>query len=608
MGFLKPPPWPFDLAEFRRRPTMERIRALVDVWANQGFRVPLAMPLVYVAKVLVVYIGIGLTIIGWSSGLGPFWTFGSWWLEPIVWQKAVIWLVFLEVIGFGGAWGPLWAQFRFVPEAILNWVRPGTFRAAPWPHLPLTGGNKRTLLDVVGYIGLLASLLVLMVSPGVPTTNLAEVEPATTAGLLPVGLLLIPVVLLVLLGLRDRNIFLAARSEQYLPALLFFILFHDNFVDMVIAGKMLIVVVWVGAAVSKFGIHFSHVIPVMMSNTPWMVSKRLKRRFYRDYPRDMRPATRAKLIAHGPGTALELIFPLLLIFTTNMTVTIVGIVAMVALHVFITSTIPMAVPLEWNVLFGFLTVWLFGFHGSWEGYALYDISNPWIAVGLAAALLVFPVLGNFRPDLVSFLPSMRQYAGNWATAMFAFAPGAELRLDRAFKKSAPTQLVQLTKMYGEDEARATLDHAVAMRALHTQGRGLLSVLQQQLGPDFDSYDLREGELAANCLIGWTFGDAHAYDERLMTAVQEAAGFAPGECLVVVVESQPIHRFRQDYRVIDAALGCIERGWFDPRVAADTQPWLPDGPIPLHVEWRAADVSFQKPPTETPDLEAAARKA
>lgn len=43
--------------------------------------------------------------------------------------------------------------------------------------------------------------------------------------------------------------------------------------------------------------------------------------------------------------------------------------------------------------------------------------------------LFFPVLGNFRPDLVSFLPSMRQYAGNWACSTWAMAPGVEQRLN-----------------------------------------------------------------------------------------------------------------------------------------------------------------------------------
>lgn len=599
MGFMKPPPWPFELAEFRSRPQLERVRALVDVWANDGFRIPLVVPLIYVVKFGILYAGLGLTIVGLTSGFGAPWTVGSWWLEPILWQKAVIWLIFLEVIGLGGAWGPLWAQFRFLPEAVINWVRPGTFRSAPWPRLPFTGGNRRSVSDVALYVGLLASLLVLMCTTGEGTRNLASLEPGVHGGLLPIGLLLIPVALLVVLGLRDRHIFLAARGEQYWPALVMFIVFHDNFTDMVIGAKLLIVAVWVGAAFSKIGIHFTHAIPVMMSNTPWMVSKRLKQRYYRSYPTDMRPSKLATFNAHVTGTAIEFIFPLMLLLTTDKTVAIIGIVAMVTLHTFITSTVPMAVPLEWNVLFGFLAVWLFGAHGSWEGYSLYDISEPWIAVALIGAFAFFPVLGNLRPDLVSFLPSMRQYAGNWATAMYAFAPGAEMKLETSFKKSAPTQLVQLTHLYDELEARVVLDHTIAMRAMHTQGRGLLSLMIRHLGSDFESYDLREGELHANSLIGWTFGDAHGYDERLMTAIQEQTHFEPGQCLLVFVESQPVTRFQQEYRVIDAALGCIERGWFDPRDAANAQPWLPEGPIPLHVTWSAEGVPFTHPATAHP---------
>lgn len=49
---------------------------------------------------------------------------------------------------------------------------------------------------------------------------------------------------------------------------------------------------------------------------------------------------------------------------------------------------------------------------------------------IAAALLFYPVLGNLRPDKVSFLPSMRQYSGNWASALWAFTPGAEAKLNR----------------------------------------------------------------------------------------------------------------------------------------------------------------------------------
>ena len=53
-----------------------------------------------------------------------------------------------------------------------------------------------------------------------------------------------------------------------------------------------------------------------------------------------------------------------------------------------------------------------------------------------------------------------------------------------------------------------------------------------------------------------------------------------------IESQPIHRNYQEYRVIDAALGVVERGTYVVRDATDEQPWLPNGPIPHRVTWTA----------------------
>ena len=102
------------------------------------------------------------------------------------------------------------------------------------------------------------------------------------------------------MGLRDKTIFLAARGEQYLPALFFFAVLP--FVDMIIALKLLIVVVWVGAGVSKFGLHFTNVIPPMVSNSPSIPFKWLKRAHYRDYPEDLRPSHVASFMAHAPGT------------------------------------------------------------------------------------------------------------------------------------------------------------------------------------------------------------------------------------------------------------------------------------------------------------------
>lgn len=125
---------------------------------------------------------------------------------------------------------------------------------------------------------------------------------------------------------------------------------------------------------------------------------------------------------------------------------------MVAFHITIFLTFPVAVPLEWNIMFAFVTVFLFLGFPTWDGYGLGDMSSPWLTAGIVAALLFFPVLGNLRPDLVSFLPSMRQYAGNWASAMWAFAPGAEKKLADKVLMSSPNQVDQLGGAYGYDRS------------------------------------------------------------------------------------------------------------------------------------------------------------
>jgi hypothetical protein len=49
----------------------------------------------------------------------------------------------------------------------------------------------------------------------------------------------------------------------------------------------------------------------------------------------------------------------------------------------------------------------------------------------------------------------------------------------------------------------------------------------------------------------------------------------------------VHKKTQAYRVIDAALGVVERGTWLVHDAVTTQPWLPEGPIPLTVDWTLA---------------------
>ncbi|BBZ75836.1 membrane protein [Mycolicibacterium anyangense] len=587
MGFKEGNFPPVDVETFLDRPLQERVKALALHWVDYGFGSPKMIPTIYIVKVLFLYVIGGAAVATWTSGVGPFWDVTQWWNVPIVYQKLILWTVLLEVLGLAGSWGPIAGKFKPMTGGVLFWSRPGTIRLRPWRRVPFTNGDERTIVDVALYLALLVSLVVAIALPGSHNASLSTVLPQNTSGLINPSLLVAPIALLIVCGLRDKTIFLAARGEQYLPALVFFATLP--FVDMIVAAKLLIVVVWVGAGISKFGRHFTNVIPPMISNTPWMLSKTIKRLHYRNFPDDIRPSHTAGLVAHILGSTVEIAAPLVLLFSTNRAVTIAAAILMVCFHLFIFSTFPLAVPLEWNALFAYLTVFLFVGFPAWNGYALTDMSSPWLALGIVVALAFFPVLGNLRPDLVSFLPSMRQYAGNWASALWAFAPGAEAKLNEIQHRPTLNQVDQLQAMgYPPAVAEITMQQTIAWRSMHSQGRGLFSLLRKYI-VDIDRWTIREGEFACNSMIGFNFGDGHLHNIDLINAVQSRVGFAPGEWIVVWVESQPIHRGTQQYQVIDAALGVIERGTWRVSDAVAALPWLPDGPIEHQVTWsRSAD--------------------
>jgi hypothetical protein len=591
MGFINPSPQPVEPSTFLQLPLRERIRILSAHWVDDGFGTPKVLHVVYTLKMLGLYFGVGIWIASATSGIA-FTDIGSWYDNIVVYQKLAVWLMLLEVIGLGGAFGPLCGHFRPMVGNIRYWIRPGTIRMAPWgERVPLTGGDERTWFDVLLFVGVLASLVYPLAAPGAAVPSEFLPAGSGTQELIPPHYFVPLLVLMPLMGLRDKVIFLAGRSEQYLPIMLFSALLGSisssaDFVDLVVVFKIIICVVWIGAGVSKFGAHFENVVPPMVSNSPAIPGLRIRRVLYRDAPNDLRPSRVAWFMAHVGGTTVELVIPLLLLLTTNATIALVGAVCMLVFHIFITSTFPLAVPLEWNVFFGFIAIVL------WVGfdpgiYNIWDFSRPVLLIPISALLMFGPVLGNLRPDLVSFLPSMRQYAGNWASAVWAMKPGVEERLNDL--PGVENQIDQLQRMvptpYERDDADMTLQKALAWRSMHSQGRGLFSLLYAHLA-DIETRTVREGEFVCNTILGFNFGDGHMHDARLVAAVQKRLGLEPGDLVVVWVESQPIHQRTQAYQVIDAALGVVERGTWNVADCVAEQPWLPNGPVPLDVTWTA----------------------
>jgi len=567
MSFLSPSPPPFELEEWKAKPHLTRLKPLVQDWGENGFGSPSFVYLLYAFK-LVVYAGGAMLAISTTPGLGGIGDFGEWWTEPIVFQKFALWTLLWEILGLGAGSMPL--SFRFLPPigGPLYWLRPGTVRLPPWPgKVPLTAGTRRRALDVALYAGVLAAGLYLLFAAGV------DAGAGSAGRMSPTGIAVL-LGLLLLLGLRDKVSFLGARPEIY-GTMLAVGLFAPS--QWIIAWQFIFLFIWWGAASSKLNRHFPFVVTVMISNTPWNRWRAAKRRLYRDHPEDLRPSPLGALTAHM-GTVIEFTLPLILLISQGGTIGTIAVAGMVIFHLHILSTFPLAVPLEWNVFMIFGLLFLFGHYGA---VPFSTIDDPLLLAILAIICVGLPLLGNFRPDLVSFLPAMRYYAGNWATSQWLFQKqgNAEAKLDREIAKPAPIVTEQLAKFYDPELIDVLIYKGLAFRSMHSHGRALNGLVQRAVD-DVEDYEVREGELVAGVVLGYNFGDGHFHDQRLLAAIQERCRFEPGEVRVVVLESQAAHVQRQRYRIFDAATGLVEEGWVNVADMAERQPWLDERPFPV----------------------------
>src|SRR5260370_42614628 len=124
------------------------------------------------------------------------------------------------------------------------------------------------------------------------------------------------------------------------------------------------------------------------------------------------------------GTLLGFTVPILLISARGGTATVVGLVLMLVLHAFMTSNVPMGVPLEWNVMMVYGGFFLFWKHA---GVSVGAVTLP-VAILVAVMCVLVPLLGNLFPGRVPFLLAMRYYAGNWAYSVWVFRGDSHRRL------------------------------------------------------------------------------------------------------------------------------------------------------------------------------------
>ena len=304
---FKPRLPPYDIAEWKKLPFPRRTAMACRSWAMQGYGTPPAIFAAYLLK-----IGAYVGVWWFFCSLSVEGSIADWWSSKVAFQKAILWTMTFEALGLGCGSGPLTGRYLPPVGGFLYFLRLGTTKLPLIPGFPLLGGPRREVLDVVLYASFVTASLFALVAP--------ELGPEH---LIPI------VVLLPILGMADKTIFLAARSEHYLSVVICLL-----FADWIPGSKAVWLAIWWWAATSKVNHHFPAVMCVMTSNSPLMRSAAVKRRFYRNYPDDLRPSRLAKVYTHF-GTLLEYAFPIALVLTGGGPLTAPALAVMLGFHLFI---------------------------------------------------------------------------------------------------------------------------------------------------------------------------------------------------------------------------------------------------------------------------------
>lgn len=517
-------------------------RAAVD-WALDGFGAPLGVYVIYGLK-LCAYLGGFWFFCTNSLPAGASLELGSWAFTPRAFQKAIVWSALFEVLGLGCGSGPLTGRYLPPIGGLLYFLRPGTAKRPLFAGLPFFGHDRRTWSDVLLYVAFVVGLVRVLALPN-PTR-------------FDHGSLL---VLWALISITDKTIGLAARSEHYATTVACFAMTDDW-----LAGAMCVqLALWFWAAAAKLNRHFPGVIGVMMSNNP-LAPRALRRRMYRRFPDDLRPSRLAETMAHA-GTALEFAVPCAFVYAHSPPTFAVAAGLMILLHAFITSSVPLGVPIEWNAMV---------MYGGFALFVAHPSVRPWevplpLGLLLLVPLVALPWLGNRYPDRVSFLPSMRYYAGNWAYSVWLFRGESFRKLHKNMTLPAPWVGDQIERLFDLRTAAALLAKLLAFRAMHLHGRAL-GILIPRATQSFEAMTYLDGEVIAGLTLGWNFGDGHLHDEALLGTIQRACAFEPGELRCIFVESQPLFERTLAYRIVDAASGPIESGKLAVAELQLRQPW------------------------------------
>ena len=238
-------------------------------------------------------------------------------------------------------------------------------------------------------------------------------------------------------------------------------------------------------------------------------------------------------------------------------------------HCFIIINFPFAVPLEWNIVHIFTGAFLFG---AYHDIPLSAISNYMFLIPVFFMVVVVPLFGSMFPKYVSFLASMRYYSGNWPIGIWLIKARVESKIEKNIRKISPNVGRQFALLrFPAGTAEASNIRGIAFRSLHLLTRGVHKLLPGAVD-NIDKYQWREGEVICSYILGWSFGDGHLHNEKLLAALHSRCNFASGEVRVIMLESQPLFMGHTNYRIVDGRDGIIDTGKLRIKDLDEQLPW------------------------------------
>src|SRR5215470_19173363 len=156
---------PYEPARLLGAAFPERVRLVCRSFAAQAHPTPRVVMAMYWAKYFVLYVGGWAFFVSRSAGYPGFASSGAWAFTTTAFEKAILWSIFYELVGFGCGMGPMNARFNPPFGGILHFLRPGTTKLPLVPGLSVLGGIRRTWLDVVLYAANQAFLLRALLAP-----------------------------------------------------------------------------------------------------------------------------------------------------------------------------------------------------------------------------------------------------------------------------------------------------------------------------------------------------------------------------------------------------------------------------------------------------------